>query len=323
MTTEHDTPERRQHRARNTVQALAIIGSTSGLVATTAYLIWGAAGAFAAIAAVGSVALLASAVPATAMMRLYRGRLVPPDDSQLSSLVDVLAFRASLPVRPALYIVPSLTETAFTTGNASAPAIAVTEGLLRKHTLRETAAIVAHEIGHIYNDDLEVLAFADVMSRLLLGLAYVSLGLALVNLYYEQFGTPLVPWAALVLLYVAPALGNLVQLTLSRVREHAADEVALALTGDPHGIEAMLAKATATQGAIWEDLMFPVPARRIPEPSLLRSHPTSDTRLAHLMQFANAELPERIVIAEQPMISLVGYSAHSMRPRYRFPGLWY
>lgn len=321
MSTDRDAEDRRVQRARNTVQALAVIGMTAALLSAVAYLIWGSAGAFAAIAVVGSIALAAPGIPPETVMRLYRARLVTPDDSQLSSLVDVLSFRMGLPQRPQLYIVPSLTETAFTTGSASAPAIAVTEGLLRKLSLRETAGVIAHEMGHIYYDDLETLGLADVMSRLLLGLSYVALALALINLYFEQFGPALVPWSALVLLYAAPALGNLLQLGLSRHREFAADRAAVALTGDLQGMRTALTRLEQGQGHFWEDLMFPVPARRIPEPSLLRSHPPADERIRLLAEIEHQIQAEPLEIAEQPMI--VGYGALDMRPRYRWPGLWY
>lgn len=323
MSNDADADDLKAHRARNTVQALAVIGVTSALVSASAYLAWGSAAGFAAIAIVGGVALLATSLPAEQVMRFYHARPVPPDDSQLSSLVDVLAYRTGLKQRPALYIIPSLTETAFTAGTAAAPAIAVTEGLLRKLSLRETAGVLAHEFGHIYYDDLETLTFADVMSRLLLALSYVALALALVNLYAESFGPPLVPWAALALLYAAPAVGNGVQYLLSRDREYAADRAALALTGDMEGLRAGLAKMPSASGQMWEDLMFPVPVRRIPEPSLLRSHPPADVRIARIAEAEGQPTAERLVIAEQPMISLVGYGPLSMKPRYRWPGIWY
>jgi heat shock protein HtpX len=32
---------------------------------------------------------------------------------------------------------------------------------------------------------------------------------------------------------------------------------------------------------------------------------------------------EPLVIVEQPMMTLVGYGPGDMRPRYRWPGLWF
>ena len=77
------------------------------------------------------------------------------------------------------------------------------------------------------------------------------------------------------------------------------------------------------QGHFWEDMMLPVPGRRIPQPSLLRSHPPTKERIARLLALENRELAPPIEVEEEPMVSLVGRSAGSMQPRYRFPGVWF
>ena len=69
--------------------------------------------------------------------------------------------------------------------------------------------------------------------------------------------------------------------------------------------------------------MLPVPGRRVPQPSLLRSHPpTEAARGAPAELQARPELPP-IVIVERPMISLIGLGPIELNPRYRWPGLWY
>ena len=53
---------------------------------------------------------------------------------------------------------------------------------------------------------------------------------------------------------------------------------------DIHGpLATALDKLERYQGHFWEDLMFPVPSRRIPQPSLLRSHPPTDERVKRLL----------------------------------------
>jgi heat shock protein HtpX len=69
--------------------------------------------------------------------------------------------------------------------------------------------------------------------------------------------------------------------------------------------------------------MFPVPTRRIPQPSLLRSHPPTDQRIARLLALEGRELSPPIEVVEEPMVSMVGVGPASMRPRYRFPGVWF
>lgn len=312
-------------RRPNLAHAALLLAGFLALVAVPAVLIWGIGGLLFAAGLAAAIWPLAVAMPPEAMMRLYRATRIEPDDSQLSSLVDVLAFRAALKRRPDLYVIPSSTLNAFAAGSQEHPAIAVTEGLLRRLSLAETAGVLAHEMAHIRNNDLLVLGLADVMTRLLQLMSYAGLGLALFNALALVRGEDTVPWLAVALLYLAPALSSLLQLALSRTREFEADRQAAMLTGDPVALASALRRIETTTGHFWEDLMLPVPARRVPNPSLLRSHPETEERIRRLSALSEgsetAHAP--LVIVEQPMMSLVGYGPGDMRPRYRWPGLWF
>jgi len=308
--------------------ALLLLGFFA-LVAVPTALLWGLAGPVAAALLTLLVWLISGRLPPEAVMRLYQAMPVPRDDSQLSSLVDVLTYRAELPRRPDLYVIPSMTLNAFAAGGRERSAIAVTEGLLRRLSLAETAGVLAHEMAHIRNNDLFVLGLADVITRVLQLMSYAGLGLALFNVLALASGEDTISWWAVALLYLAPALFSLLQLALSRAREFEADRTAVALTGDADALASALRRLETYTGHFWEDLMLPVPARRVPHPSLLRSHPETEERvrrLAALDEAAEADAPVRhtpLVIVEQPMFSLVGYGPGDMRPRYRWPGLWF
>ncbi len=125
------------------------------------------------------------------------------------------------------------------------------------------------------------------------------------------------------LLYLAPTVGSLVQLALSRTREYDADLAAAELTGDPRGLVSALQKLERYYGRFWEDMRLPVPGRRIPQPSLLRSHPRTEDRVARLQDLADRSLLPQIEVAEEPMVSLVGVGPVAMRPRYRWTGVWF
>lgn len=306
--------------------ALLLLGFVV-LIAIPTVLLWGAAGLLAAAVLLALVWPLAVRMPPEAVMRLYQGTRLPPDQGQISSLVDVLAHRAELPQRPDLYVIPSATLNAFAAGSRTHSAIAVTEGLLRRLSLAETAGVLAHEMAHIRNNDLMVMGLADVMTRVLQLMSYAALGLAVYNVLALVLGEDTISWWAVLFLYLAPALSNFLQLGLSRAREFGADRTAAALTGDAKALASALRRLETYTGHFWEDLMFPVPARRVPHPSLLRSHPETEDRIRRLEALdVTRDEPLRhapLVIVEQPMMSLVGYGPGDMRPRYRWPGLWF
>lgn len=319
-----DAEAQQEHRRRNLTQSAALIGGIGIILIAATWLMWGMAGVFGALAALSGLVLLGPHVPPEAVMRLYRGQKIAPDaDTQLNALMNVLAHRAELPARPALYVIPSLTINAFAAGTPNHSAVAVTEGLLRRLSMREISGVLAHELSHIRNNDLWVLGIADVVTRFLQLLSYVALALALINVIAAIDGHRYVSWWVVALLYLAPLASNLLQLGLSRAREFDADFEAAALTGDPTGLAGALNNLDRHTGHFWEDLMFPVPARRVPQPSLLRSHPTTEDRIARLMALQGQPTLEPIVIAEEPMVSLVGFGPIAMRPRYRWPGLWF
>jgi heat shock protein HtpX len=319
-----DDERMRDHRRRNLLQSLTLVGAIGVLLTAATAIVWGLPGALLSAVALLALYLLAPRVPPETVMRMYRATPVPRDErSQLSSLLDVLSYRAGLRSRPQLYVIPSTTLNAFATGVPDRSAIAVTEGLLRRLTLREISGVLAHEISHIRNNDLQVMAMADVVTRFLVVLSYVALGLAVMNLFAMLQGEQVVSWWVVVLLYTAPAVSSLLQLGLSRAREYDADREAAALTGDAMGLASALRRLDTYTGHFWEDLMFPVPARRVPQPSLLRTHPTTEERVSALMTLHDGPRYDPIVIVEQPMISLAGVGPIAMRPRYRWPGLWY
>lgn len=316
-------------RGPNLQHAVLLVFGFAVLVTIPTLLLWGAAGLLAALVLLAVIWPMAVSMPPEAVMRLYRATPAPRDDSQLASLVDVLAFRAELPRRPDLYVIPSMTLNAFAAGSREHSAIAVTEGLLRRLSLAETAGVLAHEMAHIRNNDLFVMGLADVITRVLQLMSYVALGLALYNGLAFLTGEDMISWWAVLFLYLAPALSSLLQLGLSRAREFQADADAAALTGDPAALASALRRLETYTGHFWEDLMFPVPARRVPHPSVLRSHPETEDRIRHLLALneptaqQNRTWHEPLVIVEQPMMSLVGYGPGEMRPRYRWPGLWF
>ncbi|MGE0628443.1 MAG: zinc metalloprotease HtpX [Hyphomicrobiaceae bacterium] len=314
----------RAHKLQNTIQTVLIMAGMGILLTVCAMLVFGAAGLGWAAVLVGLLLVLLPRVPPELLMTMYRARRVAPGSGgQLDEIVTVLAERAKLPARPTLYIVPSMALNAFATGRPDHAVIAVTEGLLRKLTLREVANVLAHEMSHIRNNDLWVMGVADVVTRLAQALSYVGVFLAILNVLGALEGEQYASWTAVLLLYLAPTLSSLLQLALSRTREFDADVEGAQLTGDPLGLASALRRLELHSGQFWEDLMMPVPGRRVAYPSLLRSHPPTEERVRRLVALSNQPMGDSLVVEEEPMISLVGFGPIQMRPRHRFPGVWF
>ena len=268
--------------------------------------------------------LLAPRIPPELVMRMYRGvEIGERTGGQLVGIVDELARRAELPRRPRLYVIPSGALNAFATGTPGHAAIGVTEGLLRRLTMREIAGVLAHEMSHIRNNDVWVMGLADTMSRLTQLMSYTALFLAILNLFGALSGEHYASWLGIALLYLAPTASSLLQLGLSRTRELDADVEAAGLTGDPLGLASALNRLERYTGRFWEDLMYPVPGRHVPQPSVLRSHPLTADRIERLRALAGRPALPPMPLPEEPMISLLGVGPIEMQPRHRFPGLWY
>ena len=156
----HLDPKRQaEHRRRNLTHTYLLVAGLVLLVSVTLYLVWGLGGIIIGVVIVGAAAFFAPRVPGEVIMRLYKAKPVAgTSGTQIQSLMAEIARRAELPVVPRLYVVPSATLNAFATGSREKPVIAVTEGMLRKLSLRELVGVLAHEVSHIRNNDVAIMA---------------------------------------------------------------------------------------------------------------------------------------------------------------------
>ncbi|MEO1204846.1 MAG: zinc metalloprotease HtpX [Pseudomonadota bacterium] len=318
-----DAEAQKEHRQRNLTHSVLLIGGIAAILVVAAYLLSGLTGILFACLAVAFLVLLAPRVPPETVMKLYRAKRVDNSTSPLSKLNEQLAQRAQLENPPTLYVIPSATLNAFATGTPDHAVIGISEGLLRQLTMREITGVIAHEMSHIKNNDVWLMGLADVMSRFVQSLSYAALFLAALNIFGMASGAPPMSWLAIIILYFAPTLTSLLQLGLSRAREFDADLEAAMLTGDPSGLASALQRLENHQGRFWEDMMMPVPSRRVPVPSILRTHPPTDERIKRLLALDPVRSMPRIAMIEEPMVSMIGMGPIEMRPRYRFPGLWF
>lgn len=274
----------RQHRALNTLHTWLLAGGSLALLAVTAWAIAGLTGLIYAVIFGGIMLTAARRISPTLVLRMYRAQPVTPQNFPAGyRLVDELAARAGLPATPKLHVIPSKVLNAFAVGRREDSAIAVTDALLRTMTLRELAGVLAHEMTHIVNEDIKVMSLADMVSRLTSALSMAGIFAILFNIS-GFFGH--ISWLGILAMVASPTVGGLLQLALSRTREFDADYGAALLTGDPDGLASALVKLEQTQNRLWESMVLP--GGRIPDPSVLRTHPQTVQRVARLRALKEA-----------------------------------
>ncbi len=251
----------------------------AGMVLLLAMCGWVSGGDEGAQSAVSRGMPAPNALPITpeVMRQRFGARLLHPNEAP--ELFDILASicrRARLPRLPDLYVLPDNSMNAYALGGPAGSAITLTDGLLRGMTPAEVAAILAHEVAHIRNDDGWAMSLAADLHR---AIAFSSLAASWsLPVGYDRnamSSRPLV-W----LLGAAPMLGELLCLALSRIRELDADALALELTDDPQTLAAALEKLERHH---CHSHAMPITFMRDELSSLLRSHPTTGQRVSILL----------------------------------------
>jgi heat shock protein HtpX len=307
-----DAAVQQRHNRRNTLHTILLIAGTGLIMGVLAYTMFGWIGLLGAavFGAFGIISL--GRVSPKMVLGLYKARPLLPDEApELHQIMRELSKRADLPSVPMLHYVPTKMMNAFAVGHRNDSAIAVTDGLLRAMNMRQIAGILAHEVAHIKSGDLKVMGLADVLNRITSLLS--NLGLIGVPLV---LGTGLnIPILGLVLMIAAPTLGGLLQLGLSRAREYDADLDGASLTGDPEGLASALKVLEEKQGGKWEGLVLP--GSRLPQPSMLRTHPKTEDRIKKLMAL-RGQGGEQIVINHASQKPQTSFVPHVSDPKIRW-----
>ncbi|MET0028837.1 MAG: zinc metalloprotease HtpX [Candidatus Thiodiazotropha sp.] len=312
-----------QHTWRNRLQSLFLLSLMAAYLGLLGWLLWGPQGLIILLGVGVFGMLFHPTLSPKLIMRMYGARPIQEEQAPvLFQLIGELARRAEIETRPSLYYIPSRMLNAFTVGTPRQSAIAITDGLLRHLETREVVGVLAHEISHIRNNDLWVMGLADLFSRATSLLSTLGQLLLLFSLPLLLFSHVRLNWLAMLLLIFAPTLSTLTQMALSRTRETVADLHAVQLTGDPQGLAQALEKIERIQGG-WLERVF-MPGRRLPEPSLLRSHPQTEARIEQLMKL-NPRQPEWIGAHGQHQAELDPHLKKPVQrhPRWHINGLWY
>jgi heat shock protein HtpX len=169
-----------------------------------------------------------------------------PGEREARESLETLALSAGMPV-PKLFVIESSVPNAFAAGvPPHQSVVAVTRGALMLLDQSEIEAVLAHELSHIGNHDVQLNAVVAAIA-LFLRIPYLLFQRELragkhhVDRRRNPWRLALSP-VGVYILFVAPVVGAVIRAAVSRKRELEADADAARLTGSPQGLLRALAK---------------------------------------------------------------------------------
>ena len=231
------------------------------------------------------------------VLRIYKARELSPSEAPLlHRMVEELAQKAGIP-KPRVCMIPDETPNAFATGrNPQNAVVAVTEGIVRLLSPDELRGVLAHEMGHILNQDILVQSIAGVLASVIMMLANFMQWSAIFGMgrSNEEGGGGGNALVGLLLALIAPIAASLIQFAISRSREYLADATGARLCGKPLALASALGKLTAynqrrpmhegNQATAHMFIVNPFSGSRMA--SLFSTHPPVEERIARLQAIA-------------------------------------
>ena len=273
-------PLHQLHKQRNRLDTILLLGGMLLLLLTLCTSLFGSDGLLLMLFSILLLLLFTPRASAWLTLRIHHARQLSFNSVPgLYRIVDRLAYKAGLPQTPILFYIPSGSPNAFAMLEHDQPLIAVTDALLRQLNQDELTAVLAHEISHIRNGDLQIMMVAELLNRLTSILFTAGWMMLVIVLPLWLLSDISIPWLTILLLLTAPLATTLMQLALSRTREFDADLDAALLTRDPATLAAALIKIDRF-GANWWSLLLPT--RSHADTTWARSHPSTAERVRRL-----------------------------------------
>ena len=268
------------------IRTTILLATLSGLLVAIGYFIGGPSAAlgflfFAALLNMGSYFF-------SDKIALTMRRAKPISESEaprLYQIVRELCTRAGLPM-PRIYMIPVDQPNAFATGrNPKHAAVAVTRGIMQLLSEDELRGVLGHELTHVKNYDILITSVAATIGAAITYLGYMLLW------FGDDNNSPLGLIGTLAMVLLAPLAATIIQLSISRQREFAADAGGAELTGNPESLASALlrleegAKAAPMQvNQAAEPLYIVKPFSGGGFANLFSTHPPIDERVRRLRQ---------------------------------------
>lgn len=277
----------------NIIKTAMLMAAITALFMGLGYLLGGQSGMVLALVLAGGMNFFSYWFSDKLVLKMYRAQEANATNApQLYRIVQDLSQRAGLPM-PKVYVINEQQPNAFATGrNPQHAAVAATTGILQVLTERELRGVMAHELAHVNHRDILISTISATMAGAISALANIALLFG----GRSNNGNSGNPIAVLAVAILAPMAAAMIQMTISRTREYAADRGGAKISGDPLALASALQKIEnyARGISMPEAETFPStgqmmiinPLSSSKRDSLFSTHPSTVNRIAKLQQIA-------------------------------------
>ncbi len=275
----------------NSVKTVLLLGVMSGLLLAGGEIFGGRNGLYIALAIAVAMNFFGYFFSDKMALSMYSAQPVTPTENpdvyaRVFPLVQSLTQRMSLPM-PKLWLIQDPSPNAFATGrNPEHASVAFTAGVLQLMNDSELEGVVAHELGHVKNRDILTSSIAATIAAAITFLARMAFWFG-GSRDDDERGNP---YAALMMLILAPFAAMLIQMAISRTREYAADETSAHVTHNPDELISALGKLETWSKRIpmadvnpaTQHLFIVKPFSAGGLTRLFSTHPSTEDRIARL-----------------------------------------
>jgi heat shock protein HtpX len=274
-----------------------LLAAMTALFGAVGFLIGGEAGMLIALAVAAAMNLFAYWNSDKMVLSMYGAREVDARTApEFYGMIQHLAQRAGLPM-PKVYVIDNDQPNAFATGrNPENAAVAATTGLLHRLSREEIAGVMAHELAHVKNRDTLIMTVTATLAGAIGMLANFAMFFGGGSRDAEGNRSGLGIIGSLAVMILAPVAAMLVQMAISRSREYHADKAGAEISGNPQALASALQRISGSveqvpnaqaEGNPATAHMFIInPLHGGAMDSLFSTHPSTENRVAALMQLA-------------------------------------
>lgn len=196
------------------------------------------------------------------LLTMSRAKKISRDDHpRLYNVVEEMKIASGLEKVPDIYIIDDPSLNAFATGrDPKRASVAITAGLLQKLNRDELQGVIAHEISHIKNRDVLLMAMCSVLLGTIVILAWYGSRLLIFGSMTGSRRSSsaggggqaqiIILVVALAFMILAPIMAHFIYLAVSRKREYLADASSALYTRYPEGLASALEKLGASTGQL-------------------------------------------------------------------------